>query len=116
MKNKKENRKSKWKNENIKYQQKYKSIIDKHKNNIWCPTGKIQFENIKTNSCMDIKKYTNNTIKKCKFKKIQISKANEITKSKKYNMILTKPQKEIIYKWLCACGIMYNKTISFIKK
>jgi len=107
--------KDKWKEINKKHLCKFKSLINKHKNKIWCPNANLKYKNIKTNSCYDIKKYTTKIKYDCKFKKNNKKEIKNIIKSKKYDMILTKNQKNILQNWLCAYGVMYNKTLHYIK-
>ena len=114
-KKKKKKVKNNWKEKQKKYINKYRNIIKKHKNNIWCPKINIKYKNINTKSCWDIKKYSTKKNSEFKYKKIKNSKVKEIVKSKKYKMMLTKKQKNILNNWLCACGIMYNKTLQYIK-
>lgn len=95
---------------------KFKEKIIKYQRDIICPKLDINYNNIETNSCFDIKKYTNNI----SYNNIDIKfspKNNEKTYNycKQIKLYPTKKQKIIIHKWLNVYLEMYNITINYIK-
>lgn len=101
----------------MKKKKKLKDNILLHSNDIWLPEDNIEFQNIETNSCFDMKYYkTDNIQYKNNLKLIKQKNNNNNLKCKKINLKLSIEQKEILNKWFNASTIMYNETVAFIKK
>lgn len=93
----------------------YKTIINKHKNNIWCPSINIIHHPINPNSWFDIYNYETNVKNICDFKPIK-STFNSPIKVIQVELLLTIEQENIMNIWFDAFAKMYNETIYYIKK
>lgn len=93
----------------------YKNIINKYKNNIWCPSIHIIHNPNNPDSWFDISEYKSYNTNTCKFNPIKFTYTQPI-KALQVELILTTEQKNIIDKWFDAYAKMYNETLYFIKK
>ena len=94
----------------------FREKINANQSKLMCPKSNIKYKNIPTNSCFDIKKYTN----KINFNNINFDitteKSKDEYKTKIVDMHLSEHQKVILQRWFRACMKMYNVTINHIRQ
>ena len=94
----------------------YRNKILQHTDSIWIPNHNVNYENIETNSCYDIKIHeTNNPYVELPFNNFTVI-GKDLHKCKKIKMILTNNQKVIIQRWCHSYIMMYNAALYFIRK
>jgi IS605 OrfB family transposase len=91
------------------------NVINKFRNNIWCPSIHINYTSNNPDSWFDISEYKSSHTNVCIFKPIKF-KFTQPIKAIQVELLLTSDQKNIINKWFDAYAKMYNETLYFIKK
>lgn len=97
--------------------EKFQKIIIEHSDKIYCPVGKLNYKQIETNSCFDIKEYSFKN--KNKLDNIEI-KTDELKIPEKIcqivDMYVSKEQHLILQKWFNSSIAMYNETLKIIRE
>lgn len=95
--------------------QKYKALIKKYNNDIWCPDKDAIYNNINSNSWFDIQNSPSQIDRKYDINLKSVFSKN-LKKCIKVQMKPTYKQKRILDRWFDAYALMYNETLSFIKR
>jgi putative transposase len=87
-----------------------------HKNDIWCPTGKLDSKNIKLNSWFTINEFNSPKEEIFKENEYELDEKEDVKyNSKRILLDLTLKQKMIINEWLNSYLNMYNAALKYVK-